>query len=261
MKCLPFSLLQIPVLLISVFVFGCARPLPPDTVLSFRDTGQLLAQLDAVSNRFQSLQSSVKVEVVTGSEAFVASQLLYVQLPAKLRSEILFGPFATPVMSFSADQDQITVYQPLQGTFSQGDASVANIARFTRMPLRVEDLVGMILVSPPRFPFERSAVSRVANNDRLDLIAAGGVEQHFTFDADGNLLQAVYLLGERLQLQADYCEFEPPQGGFPRKLQVSMPERQVVATMIFRDSVVNVPIPENKFTIKLPADIKIQKLP
>lgn len=261
MKQVACKWLQRGLLLLFLLFFGCARPLPPELPLPSRSESQLLAQLDAVTSRYQSLQSSARIEVATGSETFAASQVLLVQRPAQLRSEILFGPFATPVLSLSADQDQLSVYQPLKGTFAQGRASVANIARFTRLPLRVEDLVGMILVAPPRFPFEQSLVSRVAGGDRLVLVAAGGVEQRFTFDAAGNLLQAAYLLGERLQLQADYSGFDGRSKDFPQKLQVSMPERQVVATMTFSDSVINVPIPPENFILKIPDGIKVQSLP
>lgn len=256
-----FNLLKIALPFLLLVVFGCARPLPPELPLPSRSESQLRVHLDAVTSRYQSLQSSARIEVVTGSESFVASQVLFVQRPAQLRSEILFGPFATPVMSLSADQDQISVYQPLQGTFAQGSASVANIARYTRLPLRVEDLVGLILVAPPRFPFEQSSVTRLAAGDCLILVAAGGVEQRFTFDVAGNLLQAAYLLGERLQLQADYSGFDGRSDDFPQKLRVSMPERQVVATMTFSDSVINVPIPPHNFTLKIPAGMKVQSLP
>ena len=255
------KLKQLGLPLLFFFISGCARPLPPELPLPSKSESQLRADLDAVTNRYHSLQSSARIEVITGSESFAASQVLFVQRPAQLRSEILFGPFATPVMSLSADQDQLSVYQPLKGTFAQGSASVANIARYTRLPLRVEDLVGMILVAPPRFPFEQSSVTRVTTGDRLVLIATGGVEQRFTFDAAGNLLQAAYLLGERLQLQADYSGFDARAEGFPQKLQVSMPERQVVATMTFSDSVINVPIPAQNFMIKIPAGMKVQSLP
>lgn len=255
------KLLKIVLPFLVLVVSGCARPVPPELPLPFRSESQLRAQLDAVTSRYQSLQSSARIEVVTGSESFIASQVLFVQRPAQLRSEVLYGPFATPVMSLSADQDQLSVYQPLKGTFAQGSASVANIARYTRMPLRVEDLVGMILMAPPRFPFERASVVRVAAGDRLVLTAAGGVEQRFTFDTAGDLLQAAYLLGGRLQLQADYSGFDARFDDFPRKLQVSMPERQVVATMTFSDSVINVPIPPHNFILKIPAGIKVQELP
>jgi hypothetical protein len=261
MKQVVLKLMQRGLPLLFLFIFGCVRPLPPELPLPSRSESQLRAQLDAVTSRYQSLQSSARIEVVTGRESFTASQVLLVQRPAQLRSEILFGPFATPVMSLSVDQDQLSVYQPLQGTFAQGSASVANIARYTRMPLRVEDLVGMILVAPPRFPFEQSSVARIAAGDRLVLVAAGGVEQRFTFDAAGNLLQAAYLLGERLQLQADYSGFDGRSENFPQKLQVSMPERQVVATMTFSDSVVNVPIPSKSFTLKIPTGMKVRSLP
>lgn len=255
------KLIQLGLPLLFFFISGCARPLPPELPLPSKSESQLRAHLDAVTNRYQSLQSSARIEVITGSESFAASQVLFVQRPAQLRSEILFGPFATPVMSLSADQDQLSVYQPLKGTFAQGSASVANIARYTRLPLRVEDLVGMILVAPPRFPFEQSSVTRAAAGDRLVLIAAGGVEQRFTFDAAGNLLQAAYLLGERLQLQADYSGFDARSENFPQRLQVSMPERQVVATMTFSDSIINVPIPPQNFKIKIPPGMKAQSLP
>jgi len=261
MKKVSYKLMQMGLPLLLLAIFGCARPLPPELPLPSRSESQLRAQLDAATSRYQSLQSSARIEVITGSESFAATQVLFVQRPAQLRSEILIGPFATPVMSLSADQDQLSVYQPLKGTFAQGSASVANIARFTRLPLRIEDLVGMILVAPPRFPFEQSSVSRVAAGDRLDLVTAGGVEQRFTFDAAGNLLQAAYLLGERLQLQADYSGFDARAEDFPQKLQVSMPERQVVATMTFSDSVINVPIPAKSFILKIPAGIKAQDLP
>lgn len=257
-----FNLLRIYALLLSLVIFGCARrPLPSEIALPLRSESQLHAQLEMVTSRYQSLQSSARIEVVADKETFAASQVLFVERPARLRSEILFGPFATPVMSLSVDQNKLSVYQPLKGTFAEGDASVANIARYTRMPLRVEDLVGMILVAPPRFPYEKSSVSRVAAGDRLDLIAAGGVEQRFTFDADGNLLQAAYFLAERLQLQADYSEFDAQRVDFPMKFHVSMPERQVVATMTFSDSVVNAPIPLKNFILKIPAGMKVQKLP
>ena len=253
--------MQTGLLLLFLLLFGCARPLPPELPLPHRNEKQLLDHLETVTSRYQSLQTSARIEVVTGSETFAASQVLFVQRPAQLRSEILLGPFATPVMSLSVDQDQLSVYRPLQGTFAQGSASVANIARYTRMPLRVEDLVGMILVAPPRFPFEQSYASRVAAGDCLVLVAAGGVEQRFTFDTAGNLLQAAYLLGERLQLQADYSGFDTRSESFPQRLQVSMPERQVVATMIFSDSTINVPIPLHNFILKVPAGMQVQGLP
>lgn len=256
-----FKLLKIVLFFLVLMVWGCVRPMPPELPLPSRSESQLRARLDAVNNRYQSLQSSARIEVVSGSESFAASQVLLVQRPAQLRSEVLFGPFATPVMSLSADQEQLSVYQPLKGTFAQGSASVANIARYTRMPLRVEDLVGMILMAPPRFPFEQASVVRVAAGDRLDLVAAGGVEQRFTFDAAGNLLQAAYFLGERLQLQADYSGFDARLEGFAQKLRVSMPERQVVAIMTFSDSVINVPIPPHNFVLKVPAGMKVQSLP
>lgn len=255
------KLLKMVLPFLVLVVFGCARPVPPELPLPFRNESQLQAQLETVTSRYQSLQSSARIEVVSGSESFTANQVLFVQRPAQLRSEVLFGPFATPVMSLSADQEQLSVYQPLKGTFARGSASVANIARYTKMPLRIEDLVGMILMAPPRFPFERASVVRVAAGDRLVLTAAGGIEQRFTFDAAGNLLQAAYLLEERLQLQADYSGFELGSHDFPRKLQVSMPERQVVATMTFSDSVLNVPIPPHNFILKIPAGMKVQELP
>lgn len=246
-------------------IFGCtpSRPQlwPAEVLLPLRSELQLRGQLEAVTQRFQSLQSSAKIEVVTDQEPFSANQILFVERPARLRSEILYGPFSTPVLSLSIDAEKLSVYQPLKGTFAEGSASVANIARFTRLPLRGEDLVGIILVSPPLFPFERASSSRVASGDRLDLIAAGGVEQRFIFDSAGNLLQAAYLLGEQLQLQADYADFDKGSQGFPQRIQVSMPERQVVATMIFSESVVNVPIPQKNFLLKIPAGIEVQPLP
>jgi hypothetical protein len=116
-------------------------------------------------------------------------------------------------------------------------------------------------MAPPRFPFDHASVVRVAAGDRLDLAAAGGVEQRFTFDAAGNLLQAAYFLGERLQLRADYSGFDARAEDFPQKLRVSMPERQVEATMTFSDSVINVPIPPHNFVLKVPAGMKVQSLP
>jgi Domain of unknown function (DUF4292) len=261
MKQMSIKLLRPGILLFILLLSGCARPLPPEVSLPLRSESQLRAQLEVVTRRYQSLQTSAKIEVATDKETFAASQVLFVERPARLRSEILFGPFATPVLSLSINEDKLSVYQPLKGTFAEGSASVANIARFTRMPLRAEDLVGMILVAPPSFPFEQSSASRTVAGDRLDLMAAGGVEQHFTFDAAGNLLQATYLLEERLQLQIDYSGFAAQQGDFPQRLQVSIPERQVVAIMTFSDSVVNVPIPPKNFILKIPAGMKVQALP
>lgn len=253
---------QIAFLLLILPFGGCIHaPRLSETALPLKSASELQAQLEGVIHRYHSLQTSAKMEVVTEKETYVASQLLFVQRPAQLRSEILFGPFATPVLSLTVDKEKLSVYQPLQGKFSEGNASVANISRFTRMPLRIEDLVGMILLSPPQFPFEEISASRVGAGDLLVLVADGGVEQHFTFDDSGNLLQAAYFLAGRLQLQADYADFDMQQDNFPQQLKIAMPERQVSAAMTFSDSMVNKPIPSKNFSLKVPPGIKVQRLP
>lgn len=246
-------------LLLLFCVCGCARPAPP-SLAPLPSTTELLARLDAVTSRYQTLQASARIRVVTEKENVVASQLLLVQRPDRLRSEVL-GPFATPMLSLSADSETLAVHLPLQGTFYRGGASAANVARFTRMPLRVADLVGILLVAPPRFPFAQAAVSRSGSGERLDLSAPGGVEQRFTFDAAGHLLQAAYLIGERLQLQADYGEFDPARADFPAALQVAMPERQVSASIVFREIEVNATIPPARFTLPVPAGFEVKPLP
>lgn len=239
---------------------GCIRPTPPVAPQPVQSPSELLARLDAVNNRYQTLQTSATIRIVTGDDQISASQFLLVQRPDRLRSEI-FGPFTTPVLSLAADREQLSVFLPLQKKFQRGSATAANVARFTKLPLRIEDLVGIILVAPPRFSFEQSAVIATIGGDRLDLVAAGGVEQRFTFDAAGHLLQAVYLLSERIQLQVDYNAFDPARDDFPMTMQVTIPERQVVATMTFRESEINKEIPPERFVLKVPAGVKVQPLP
>lgn len=240
-----------------------APPLPPLAPVPSEAelADELLRRLGANAQAFHGVAGMAKVKVVTPERKVGATQVLFAEKPDRFRAETL-SPFGTPVLLTATDGALLSVYAPGEGAFYQGEASLQNFQRFVPVPLRLADLVHIILYHPPLVPFlEKSAASLPGQGYRLHLAGDQGLRQELFFDLQLRLREARYYRGEELQLQILYDEFREASPPFPLRTEVEMPLFGARATIALSDIELNPVIPAERFTLSPPAGVDVKPIP
>jgi outer membrane lipoprotein-sorting protein len=142
-------------LLLFMGVVACAtRPTPREPVsLSLPGTSPeaILAPFDRRWRLAEGLRALARVTVASAQGRYSTRQTFLWQRPALLRLDTV-SPFGQPTMTLVADPAHASIYYPQQGTFFEGPATAATLARFIGLPLDVEEvaplLTGYIRPSP-----------------------------------------------------------------------------------------------------------------
>ncbi len=237
------------VVLLLVFIAGCAvpaGPMPPaPAVAALREklieNGRLWQQLDAVA----------KVGLTRADRFYSSQQFILAEKPRRLRVDVLslFGQLA---LQLSVDQDRLQILDKtsLPPRAYAGPMDDALLARMTRLPLSLSQLIHLLLYDPPVMPTETGKVEQTGDRYLLRL-ADGQREQIFSFDSQLNLRRGEYLHGGQSLLQIDYDDIGPTDG-FPRAIRVQMPVEQIRLTLSLSDLRLNQPAPAKRFRLTLP---------
>ncbi|NIQ96350.1 MAG: DUF4292 domain-containing protein [Desulfuromonadales bacterium] len=240
-------------------IAACApttRPIsvPPDLERT------LLERLEHSGGQFSSLEGIAKVRVVNPEKTVSATQVLLAEKPDKLRSEIL-SPFGTPMLLMATDGHELTVYVPSEARFYRGEASDANIRRLLRIPMRLDDLVDILLYDLPIFDY-RQVRADVEDNRRfvLTLDGEGGSRQVIRFDRELQLAGARYIVEGDVLLEVDY-QFNASPSGYPSRVSVQMPQQQSSVSVAFSEVENNTEIPPDRFRLTPPAGVDVTPIP
>lgn len=258
-------MIRVPAVLLAVvtalLLGACSAPRPAAPPLELRrGSAELLQRLDELAGRFSAMQGLAKIRLVSAEKDLSFSQILLVQKPDLLRCEVL-SPFGNALLSLASDGETLMVAMPGERRFFSGPASTSNVARFTQLPLRPADLVGIILWSVPRFPWQRSEVRRDGGEDVLILSGEGGVVQEFAFDEAARLLRGRYRVGDEMRMQLEYREFTADRRDFPRRIELSFPPRNLTASLAILELDGLDPVAAARFSISPPAGVEITPLP
>jgi hypothetical protein len=211
---------RIAALLVVLALSGCSlfRPARPG-LPSGTTAAALLAGLDARRSLVQSVRARVKFR--SGLAQVWARQAVLVQRPHGVRIDVL-SPFGL-ALALGTDGETLWVYPPQERLRYEGAATPENLQRFFGAPVRLDDLVDVLLGLPPHR--EPSAPPRLVP------LADGGGRVVVTFDAGEQRLDFVgeplrvrradELRDGRLALRIDFGAYED---GFPRELDVSAPD-------------------------------------
>lgn len=249
----------ISVLLFLLFFTGCVRH--PEVVAvtpPVPDVATLLARLSDLDGRYDSLSALARAHIVRDGENRTVQQALLVRKPDRLRVDLL-GPFSYPLLQIAAAR-QLQVYIPGEGRFYSGEASVANFARFTGLPLRIEQLVGIILLQLPRFHYV-DAVSLWRDGEIVLALDDGGrMHQEFAFAPGGELLRAAYWREGELLCDIRYGNYaaEPP---FPRRIALQLPSAKLEATLDLTEIDTTRSLDDALFLLKVPEKTPILPFP
>jgi hypothetical protein len=263
MRCSSFLLCRVLVGLILPVLFAACAPRPtvvPPPTLPAVSPGDLLERVKTCGAAIDTVRGLAKVRLTTADRSLSLSQVLLAAYPDRLRTESL-SPFGSPLLILASDGHELDVLLPGEGRFLHGPASAENLHRFTRLPLRLTDLVGLLLYRPPLFPWQEiHGGSDGADRYRLFLDGPESRRQVFTFDAALRLTGAAYYSGSELLLEVGYGNFQTPDPVYPRQADLHLPAYGVTASIRFSDVTPNADIPAERFRLQPPAGVKVEKM-
>ena len=230
---------------------SCAAP--PVIPLAERPTRDaMFTRLDLSRNAFTSLKGIGKYRFSQREKSFSATQVIFAERPDQLRVETL-GLFNSVAMMLATDGALWTVLLPGEGKAYQGEVSFGLLQRFMQLPLRVEDIVAMLLQQPLLPAWDEDEIRYDPDgNSALILKNAYGMRQEIIFDLQLNILRFDYYLADGLQMRLSYSKFAK-QTGFPQQLKFELPLDDLDMDFEFSDVEVNVSHPDGRFVLTPPA--------
>jgi hypothetical protein len=135
-------------LLLLVSLGACATPppsreagsLPPESIAP----ETIVAALERRWQSVEDLRALARVAVTSAQGRYSTRQTFFWRRPALVRLDTV-GLFGQPTMTLVADLAGASIYYPQQGTFLQGPATAATLARVIGLPLDMEALPPLLL--------------------------------------------------------------------------------------------------------------------
>lgn len=247
-------------LLTLLAVIGGCAPRPKPVWEALPTANRLLAELEDLQGRYQSLDAAAKVSLTLPESYFSSRQFLALQRPNRLRADILTG-FGQLVMQLATDGESLQVFRhdSVPGRFYRGPASPDNLARFLRLPLRAEDLLRLLLYAPPLQEFDESRVTSCDQGLQMTLRGDSG-RQDVVFDRQLRLITSHYFVGDSLQLAVTYDDFSGPEM-FPGEILLDWPGAGIRARLALSDLRLNPPLTVERFRLDPPEGIPAEPLP
>jgi outer membrane lipoprotein-sorting protein len=145
----------------------------PESILtSFDHRWQLAADLRALA----------RVSATSAQGRYSTRQTFLWRRPALLRLDIL-SLFGQPIMSLVADAVQASIYYPAEGTFFQGPASAATLARVVGLPLDVEEVAPLLMGYIRPSPAQQVSALYLQTDEGMHLLRFLGAEGRLIQDA------------------------------------------------------------------------------
>lgn len=203
---------------------------------SFAD-GLLQEWLDN-SARFTSIQGLAKVRVRGPEKSLSGTQVIIAEKSDHLRAETL-SPFGSPLLLLAADGDKLGVLLTAQNLYYTGTATPENLRRFIRIPLRLADLVSILLYQPPLINVKSAAAFQLEEGGWMLLCTAPPRRQELIFSPSRQLVEVRYFAQDNLFLKIAYGEFMEERDYFPSVFEIDLPEQQTTASLEFADPSIN----------------------
>jgi outer membrane lipoprotein-sorting protein len=144
----------------SVIAVACRptvlRPVLPETLPSVERLLQALRERRAT----ESVRGFARIAYESGEQSIGSRHAILASRPDRFRLEILSPPFGT-VAVVTSNGRELAVYARRENRIYRGPASAGSVGAYAAVPIAVEDVVTILLGSPPeREPRGQATVSR-----------------------------------------------------------------------------------------------------
>jgi hypothetical protein len=225
-------------------------PPPADKVWQ---SGELINAISQRQEQFRSIRALARVNYSgpDGNGGF--QEAILVQRPDRMRLETL--TYMGAVLIVTVNDKEITGYHLRDGVFLRGERSKENLARYTQIPLELDEITRLLLGLPP---VELGGPSeQVANT--LVFPSQGGGKDVVTFASHLPVPTQWQRLGAggEMAMNAEFADYiETPSGPFPSKIlfQAQTPKRRL--EIRYQEPELNAAIAPELFSQQKPANVK-----
>ena len=180
-------------------------------------------------------------------------EAIVAQRPDHLRLETL--TFLGAILIVTVNNQEIVAYQPREGTMVRGKASRDALARFTQIPLEVNEITTLLMGLPPADP---KAPWKQEGNV-LIFSTNGRARDRVAFET----AQPVPSAWERLngagevEISARFVDYsQSPAGPYPSRIQIEAPLRKRKLEIRLQEPEFNGPMTDDLFSQAKPANVK-----
>jgi len=217
---------------------------------------ELMQAWSESSARVSSLQALAKVKVQAPLNSLNGSQVILAQKPDRLRAETL-SPFGIPLLMLAADGGTLEVSLPGQNVYYTGAASPANLDLFVHLPLRLSDLVDVLLYQPPLIKAWKEKAYALQKGGWL-LVRYGTLRrQELVFNPLRQLVEVSFFENNDLFMKINYAQI-PEQGEpFPYRLSLEVPDKHTTVSLEFSEVKTNGELRPDIFQLVRPPGARI----
>jgi hypothetical protein len=240
---------------------GCRTlpPLEPGTPIAVGDprVERLLDELERRGQERRSMRGLARLSLDAPDLRLRRPQRVAAERPDRLRVEIL-GLFSQVAAVLVTGDRHYRFYDIGSRALEEGPLTPELLWRLARVELRADQAIELLLATPGRWPGSVAVGAREMDDGSIAIAladAAGGMRQRLGFDAQGRLRRAS-LFGEFGQMlwEASFDDYRMLEGGpFAFRLELYFPRLEARATFAFTRAELNPDLPEDVFTLKLPA--------
>lgn len=217
----------------------------------------LLLQLDLAVNEFNSIKGLAKSTYTQNGKRKSVNQVIFAEYPDKLRFEAL-GLFGAPALMAATDGINTVVLLPGEGRAYVGPSGSGFLQKLLRLPLTTSDIVAIILLRLKIIERQSSKVSYLANGISRLTLTAGSNYQEVDFNQSRQIVRVAWFSEGNLHTSVLYDDYE---AGFPGRLEVHIPDRQLVASLDFSDVELNAVLKEGLFRLVPPVEYLVEPIP
>ena len=138
-------------------LYGCARAPKAFPTGPAPDVNQILESLKKCKNELKTFGGVGRFKTVRGTSVKSLRMVWIGSRPQNLRAEIL-GPWGQPALSFVMNGSSLFLHSRQDDRYFKGDATIDNLSRLVSVPVRAEDLFGLLSGQPPILPFHHAKI-------------------------------------------------------------------------------------------------------
>jgi hypothetical protein len=235
--------------------FGCATVVPPapqDTTPKVWQPGELAKAITQRQEQFRSLRALARVSYSgpDGKNGF--QEAILVDRPDRLRLETI--TYLGAVLIVTVNDKEISGYHPREGVFLRGERSRENLARYTQIPLELDEITKLLLGLPP---VDGAVLTQDGNTVAFSPKRGGKDIVTFASHLPAPTQWQRLSPSGKLEMNAEFSDYtETATGVFPLKIvfEAQAPKRRL--EIRYQEPELNASLPANLFSQQKPANVK-----